>query len=145
MSYFGGVYAANDDYIAIAYKKHKVIDIIQKSNMKLCNRLFFKNFDANKFHIENDMLKSDYEEISFFYKIFASEDCFYVLYWNDTVEKIGNGSCKTKMYKIDFNGKILSHYTFNIQIGNFQINGDEIVAVGMDPVEKEMLIYKGKL
>ncbi len=143
---YQGAFSSNQQYIVIAYRNLKCIDIISMRDMTLSKRIYFNDYDINSFYIAhgNNIMFED-NTTYFFTYVLAQNSYFYALCWDKTKIDVKNASVDSKMYKITYDGEVEKIYEFNQPIGSFVIIDNTIIAIGLDHNERESLLYKGFL
>lgn len=146
MQLFLSVCSSNSQYVVIAYRHIKMVDIISLSDMSLRKRIFFRNFDLSQYDVDgNGNIHFDDDATEFFSFCTAFDDHFYVLSWDCNGTQASSGEVLSSIYKISYDGKIIKQYKPNVSISSFAIRGHEIYANVFDFNQKEKIICKGIL
>ena len=143
---YGASYNCNGKYIVIAYNKQKMIDIVSMSGF-LIKRVAFNNYDINKnkFHTEDDgNVEIDDGMIMFFTSIIVDDNFFYAVCQENTEENTDNCVTKTKLYKMDYNGKLLKIYQLDMTATFGVVKDNELFIIGYHKND-EPAIYHTKL
>lgn len=117
-------YSGKRNRLAFAYRLHPFIELFGLDG-KLIKSVRVGDDTFNPKTLD----EADFEDLNPLHivDITATDDYIYLLYWGHIFSRHQSADVNSSIYKLDWDGNIVNHYSVNVDLRNISVCGDDVL------------------